>query len=268
MASEPTRLRARYRQPPMKPLIQGLRVFETVSERQPIGVSELARTLELPKASVQRALVALGDAGWLRRTPGPSPRWVVTQHAMVIGMLGTGGSTLRELALPVMEELRDATRESIHLAVPEDDGLVVVERIEGPQGGRQIEPIGRRVPYHATASGKAVLAHLVPELRQQRLRESLQHHGTRVAFEPATFALELDRVVALGYSVTDREWRPDVIAVGAPILTTRGEPIGAISVSAPADRMPAPLRDDYGQLVANAGKDLSDRLHRHMADAS
>jgi IclR family acetate operon transcriptional repressor len=247
-----------------------LRVFEAVSERQSIGVSELARALELPKASVQRALVALGDAGWLRRTPGPSPRWVLTQHAMVVGMLGSGGSTLRELALPVMEELREATRETIHLAVPEDDGLVVVERIEGAQGGRQIELIGRRVPYHATATGKAVLAYLIPELRQQRLRESLQQHGTRVAFEPATFALELelDRVVTLGFSLTDREWRPDVVAVGAPILTTRGEPIGAISVSAPADRMTASIRDNYGQLVANAGKDLSDRLHWHMADAS
>jgi IclR family acetate operon transcriptional repressor len=252
----------------MKPLIQGLRVFETVSEHQPIGVSELSRMLELPKASVQRALVALGDAGWLRRTPGPSPRWVVTQHAMLVGMLGSGGSTLRELALPVMEGLREATRETIHLAVPEDDGLVVVERIEGPRGGRQIEPIGRRVPYHATATGKAVLAHLIPELRQQRLRASLQHHGTRVAFEPTTLALELDRVVAQGFSVTDREWRPDVVAVGAPILTTRGEPIGAISVSAPADRMTATTRDGYGQLVASAGKELSDRLHRHMADAS
>jgi IclR family transcriptional regulator, acetate operon repressor len=252
----------------MKPLIQGLRVFEAVSERQPIGVSELARALALPKATVQRALVALGDAGWLRRTPGPAPRWVVTQHAMVVGMLGSGGSALRELALPAMEELRAATRETIHLAVPEDDGLVVVERIEGPRGDRAIEPIGRRVPYHATATGKAVLAHLAPELRRQRLRESLQQHGTRVAFEPATFALELDRVRALGYSAVDREWRPDVGAVGAPILTARGEPIGAISVSAPAERMTAAARRRCGALVAAAGRELSARLRRRMADAS
>lgn len=252
----------------MRALIQGLRVFEAVGERQPIGVSELARTLDLPKATVQRALVALGDAGWLRRTSGPSPQWVVTQHAMVIGLVGSGGTRLRELALPVMEELRRSARETIHLAVPEDDGLVVVERIEGPKGDRRIEPIGQQVPYHATATGKAVLAHLAPDVRQRRLRASLQQHGTRTAFEPAALARQLDAALALGYSTVDCEWRPDVAAVGAPILGGRREPLGAISISVPAERMSARARSRYGQLVKDAAADLSARVHEQMANAT
>lgn len=74
----------------MQNVLNALRALEEVAERQPIGVAELARAMDLPKSSVQRALVTLHTAGWIRPASGTTTRWMVTTKALHVGRHATG----------------------------------------------------------------------------------------------------------------------------------------------------------------------------------
>src|SRR4051794_25755308 len=99
-----------------------LRVLEAVSELQPVGVSDLARRLELPRSSAQRALATLGAEGWIRPLDHErSTRWVLTARALVVGSRAGGELRLPAVARPALERLHAQTSETIHLLVQEGD---------------------------------------------------------------------------------------------------------------------------------------------------
>jgi IclR family acetate operon transcriptional repressor len=75
-------------------------------------VSELARDLELPKSSVQRMLRTLQEGGWAGEVHGQVVRWTLTPKMFQLGQRYQAGNDLRTIALPVMEQLREETRES------------------------------------------------------------------------------------------------------------------------------------------------------------
>ncbi|MFI7706749.1 IclR family transcriptional regulator [Nonomuraea sp. NPDC049480] len=235
----------------MQNVINALRVLEEVAARQPAGVGELARELGLPKSTVQRGLRTLHEAGWIRPAGGAVTRWQVTSKALQVGRRAELG--LRDVALPVMEELRQRTGETIHLMVPEGDAVVLIERLETDKPLRIVLPLGIRLPLHASANGKAVLAHL-----DRPIDELPGYTGTTIT-DPEVLRAELAEVRARGYADNRGEWRSDIAAVASAVLGPDG-PLASLSVSTPASRMPDDLRREYGKLVTRAARTLTESL--------
>lgn len=236
----------------MQNVVTALRVLEEVSARQPVGVGELARELGLPKSTVQRSLRTLHDAGWIRPAGGEVTRWQVTSKLLQVARRTELG--LRDAAVPVMEELRQQTGETVHLMVPEGEAVVLIERLETDKPLRIVLPLGIRLPLHASANGKAVLAHL-----DRPLDELPAYTGTTIVDGEALRA-ELAAVRARGYADNRGEWRPDIAAVASAILGADGSPVASISISTPASRMPDDLRAAYGALVTRAARTLTGSL--------
>ncbi|GAA3694387.1 IclR family transcriptional regulator [Nonomuraea antimicrobica] len=239
----------------MQNVINALRVLEEVAARQPIGVGELARGLGLPKSTVQRSLMTLREAGWIRPAGGEVTRWQVTSKALQVARRTELG--LRDAAIPVMEELRRSTGETIHLMVPEGDAVVLIERLETDKPLRIVLPLGIRLPLHASANGKAVLAHVLA--RTDRPLADLPGYTDTTITDPGALRAELAAVLARGYADNRGEWRSDIAAVASAVLGPDG-PIATLSVSTPASRMPEDLRAEYGKLVTRAAGTLTDSL--------
>ncbi|AQZ65304.1 Transcriptional regulator, IclR family [[Actinomadura] parvosata subsp. kistnae] len=235
----------------MQNVINALRVLEEVADRQPVGVGELARGLGLPKSTVQRSLKTLHEAGWIRPAGGEVTRWQVTSKALQVARRTELG--LRDAAVPVMEELRQRTGETIHLMVPEGDAVVLIERLETDKPLRIVLPLGTRLPLHASANGKAVLAHL------DRPLGDLPGYTDTTITDPRALRAELDAVLARGYADNRGEWRSDIAAVAAAVLAPG--PVASLSVSTPASRMTEELRAEYGKLVAGAARTLAELLN-------
>jgi IclR family acetate operon transcriptional repressor len=235
----------------MQNVINALRVLEEVAVRQPVGVGELARGLGLPKSTVQRSLRTLHEAGWIRPAGGGVTRWQVTSKALQVGRRAELG--LRDVALPVMEELRQRTGETIHLMVPEGDAVVLIERLETDKPLRIVLPLGIRLPLHASANGKAVLAHL-----DRPIDELPAYTGTTIT-DPELLRAELAEVRARGYADNRGEWRSDIAAVASAVLGPDG-PVASLSISTPASRMPDDRRPEYGKLVTQAARTLTESL--------
>lgn len=244
----------------MQNVVNALRVLEEVAARQPVGVSELARGLGLPKSSVQRALRTLAEAGWIRPVGNEITRWEVTSKALHVGRHATGDLSLRDAAVPVMEELRRETEETIHLMIPERDRTVLIERLETPKPVRIIIPLGGSSPIHASANGKAVLAASPQEDVQRLLSEGLTRYTDTTIVEPGELLAELTEIRARGYATNKGEWRADIAAVAAAIPGQDGRPVASLSISTPVNRMPDELRPEYGALVRTAVQRISDVL--------
>lgn len=258
----------------MRAALTTLRVLEVVAELQPVGVSAIARTTGIPKSSVQRCLLTLRQAGWLASARSDSRQWVLTGKALSIGLQVSGELGLREAALATMQELRDETRETIHLtsygaehtaeAVGDTgtapDALVIVDRLDSTEPVRTWVRLGTRAPLHASCSGRAVLAHL-PEAEVERLLAGpLESYSEHTLTDRDRILAELATVRAQGYAVNDCAWRPGVGAVAAALLDPRGHPVGALAISMPIQRYDTERARKLGPRVADAAHRISRTL--------
>jgi IclR family transcriptional regulator, acetate operon repressor len=245
----------------MQNVLNALRVLEEVAARQPAGVAELARATGIPKSSVQRALRTLQTAGWIRPAAGGVTRWVVTTKALYVGR-HAADLDLRDVAVPVMEELRRRTDETIHLAIPDGDKVVLIERLETSKPLRIVLPLGMSLPLHASAQGKAVLAVGSPATVEQLLAAGLPRYTETTITDPGELLAELEEVRRRGYSANGGEWRPDVSAVAAAVVDDTGHPVASISISMPTSRMTDESRPAYGALVCAAATAVGAALGR------
>jgi len=239
------------------------RVLEEVSQHQPVGVSELSRSLSLPKSTVQRALQSLQDVGWVEQESDVGRRWVQTTKLVVLASRG-GRLGLRDRAMPVMRELSERTDENVHLSVRSGMGIAIVEKLESSKAVRPIDPLGIVVPFHASSSGKAILAWSDLEVVDEVLAHGLASFTKRTIVDGDELRHELKSIRCAGYAVNRGEWNDDVRSIAAPILDVDGRPRAAISVAAPAHRLPERKIPSIGQMVANAVSRLN--LNRGHVD--
>jgi IclR family acetate operon transcriptional repressor len=239
-------------------VVNALRVLEAVAAAQPVGVSELARTVGLPKTSVQRAARTLHHAGWIHPLGTEPTRWALTTHMLGLSLHAYGEYELRDLAHPLMQHIRDQTGETVHLIVMDrdhDEG-VVVHRVDSDQSIRAFVKVGSRSPLHATASGKAMLSRMPSAEVDRIVAAGLAAYTRHTITEPAELRAELDRFRELGYAVNEGGWRHEVASVSSPILRADDSPLGAVTISIPFSRFDAQRVPDFGALVAAAARGL------------
>ncbi|MDE1172626.1 MAG: IclR family transcriptional regulator [Parvibaculaceae bacterium] len=245
----------------MESVKTALRVLELVAEAGEIGVSELARRAGEPKTTIQRNLLTLHEAGWIRSVDeGARRKWTLSAKLVVLAARVEAFPHLREVALPVMEALRHQTQETIHLTLREGGQVVLIERLDSPQALRTFRALGSRAPLHATANGKAVLARVSDAERERYLAQSLKVWTPHTLTDPQQLAKQLLDICAQGYAFSDGELDVNVRAVASAICPRGGAPVAALSISCPATRLPDDHVRRYGALVKKAARQIEEQL--------
>jgi len=239
-----------------------LRILDEVAAHEPVGVSELARLSGLPKSSVQRTLRTLHSAGWIHRSGAETTRWGLTTHMLRVGQRAAGGLSLRNVAVPVMEGVRSRTQETVHLAVPEQDQIMLIERLDSPQPVRTFIPLGMAAPITASANGKAILATRPRDEQEVILERGLPACTPVTVTDRGELLAELDSIRQRGYATCNEEWRTGVSAVAAAITAGGSRAVASISVSTPANRMSREHEGRYGELLKEAVQQISSTLER------
>ncbi|HEX7932152.1 MAG TPA: IclR family transcriptional regulator [Paraburkholderia sp.] len=242
----------------MKSLLKSLEILEAVSQNQPVSVGVLARLLDMPKSSVQRVLLTFHEAGWLRQTSGDLTRWEVGPRILGVRPAALRGGALYAAAREPMRELRDLTNETVHLSVPDSTkSMVLIDRADCTQTVRTFSPIGDLSPFHATATGLAVLAHMKERDVEEILSRDLAKFSEATPCDPAEIRLELERIRQRGYSVNLSQYRHAVCAIGAPIIDSDGAPAASICISMPESRYDPARLEEWGNAVAKAAAAVS-----------
>lgn len=242
----------------MRPVRTALAVVEAIGRRQPVGVSELARRLDLPKSTVQRTLGVLEDAGWIEASDSERSGWSLSLKAgLAVGRADYATRRLRTAALPVMEELRRRTSESIYLAVRFERQIALVERLDGLNPAVHAWPLWQAGPMHATSLGKAILAALPDAELEDYLSRPLRALTARTQTDADALRAELREARARGYAVTFETNWPGENGVGAAIRDGSGAPFAAISISAPVERVNEAACLRLGETLMEAARRIS-----------
>jgi IclR family transcriptional regulator, acetate operon repressor len=236
-------------------------ILEAVADNQPIGLSELARRLDLPKSTVQRSLATLADLGWIRPDGRELTRWTLGERVRALSDKVDDLGRLRDAALPVLAQLNSETLETIHLAVLEERTVRLIERLDSKHPLRLVQVIGSRSPLHASSTGKSVLAHLPEAEIDAYIDGGLMPVTASTITDPDRLRAELKAVRERGYAIADEEYTEGTTSVAACIRSAPGgRPIAAMSVSGPSIRM-REHRHTYGQRVAIAAAEVESNLH-------
>ena len=226
----------------------------------PVGLSELARRSGVPKATVHRLCNELVDWGVIERV-GVELR--LGSRLFELGQCVPKRRVLRDAALPFMEDLFVATRQTSHLAVPEDLEAFYVERITGRGSDPIPSRVGGRVPLHCTATGKCILAFGDQKIASAVLASALPRATPYTIQSPQLLTAALRDVRDEGYAVEREEHYVGYASVAAPVFE-RGGLVGAISITTSVIRMDV---DRFAPSLRTAALGLSRQLGAEMPSA-
>ncbi len=224
-----------------------------------LGVSALARELELSKAVVHRILQTLVQRGLLTADPG-TREYHLGPAAAALGARALRESDLRKVAMPVLRELQQATGETTTVSALVPGGRVYLDQVESIREIKMTVEVGRRFPLHAGSSSTCILAFLGPEQQDAVVQGRLEATTARTITDHDLLRERLTQVRLVGVAQSDGERQAGAGSVAAPVFGVDGAVQGAVSVCGPADRVGPGARERFVPLVVEA----ADRISRGM----
>lgn len=202
----------------------------------PASLKQLAAATELHPSTAHRILAAMTAARFVERQDAGTYRLGI--RLLELGSIVKSRISLREVALPFMEELHERVGEAINLGVRHDDEIVYLERTSSGRAlVRVVYLVGGRAPLHLTSLGKLFLAADGPQkVRDYAKRTGLPGKTPKSLTSLQSLEKELDKVRRHGIAYDDEEAELGLKCVAAPIHDEDGAVVAALSVSAPADR--------------------------------
>lgn len=214
-------------------------VEELARQRRPLGIAELARSLDLAKSTVANLCTALEGTHMIRRVDG---RWTLGYKVVELGQAFLAGTDLVEEFRRTSDELPVGAQETMLLGVLDGLDVVYLARHDGSQPVRLASDIGRRMPAVVTALGKAMLASLPADALEERLAGvgQLPVITSRSHRTMDELRRDLDATRQRGYAVDD-EQNTEGVACVSVALTGTCTPT-AVSATLLAARMTDQLR--------------------------
>ncbi|MCM9076825.1 MULTISPECIES: IclR family transcriptional regulator [Streptomyces] len=211
-------------------LEKSLRVLEAVAAPGgPHRLAEVTAAAAVPKSSTFRILASLIDQGFVRQEA--DSRYAVGPRLRGLSALvgagepaGVGG---------VLNELRRATGQTVHLALHSGRNITCVRKLESDgQPFRTASRVGMRMPLHTTAIGKSILAHLpAEEVRELIDATGLPRRTPRTLTTARALHAQLAAVREQGFALDDEENETTIRCIGAAVLGPAGRPVGGVSVT-------------------------------------
>jgi DNA-binding IclR family transcriptional regulator len=222
--------------------------------------AELADRLAVPKSSLSQLLKTLVPRGYVslgaedkRYRLGPRIQALASRKSDVV--------TLKEVAQPFLERITEITGESTFLNVLEGDSARLVARVIGPQPLVTALALGQIVPLYATAGGKAILAFLPEEMREDYLaRIKLEPLTARTVASVDVLRKQLAKVQQDRLSVAVDELVLGITGIAAPVLSERGHAVGSVITSMPTMRFDEEVKANVGSVLREQAKLLMRKL--------
>lgn len=227
------------------------------NEGRAMTIAEIADATRWHKSSVHKLLVTLNHHMLLDRDE-VTKRYSLGIALSEYGRIASSRSDILHAAKSFLKALADYSGETAALAVLRGTQMIIVDVEESLTQLRVSLTVGMRSPATATSNGKAVLAYL-PE---SRLNEILQAEGLPAATPNAItklgpYRVELAAIRERGYATDFEEFQEGIVGVSAPVFDSTNQPIGALSVAAPASRMTKDKIRNCGKKVKEMTAQLS-----------
>jgi IclR family acetate operon transcriptional repressor len=239
-------------EPPSSVLARGVALLAAfTADDNDLGVSEMSRRTGLSKSTAHRLALELVESGLFERT---GTRFRLGMRLFELGQLAPRQRGLRQLATPIMSDLREATHETVHLAVLEGFEVVYVEILASRRAPKLPSRVGGRMPAYATGVGKAILAASPPEVVDAVIENGLHRVSPRTIVMPGRLRAELAAIAEGGTAYDREESGLGTACAASALFGPDGTVVAAISVTG---RVPGIDLDRVAPAVRAAALTLS-----------
>mgnify|MGYP001110744790 FL=1 len=227
---------------------KGLRLLEALClAREPIGITALARDLDMNLSAVQRLLGTLVAAGYVEQTQ--DRKYQATLLTWEIGAQVLRDNVYRRAVHPILRRAAHTTGFTAFFMLNNVPFATYFDKVEGRNGVTYSSELGTSVPITATASGLAITAFLNPQQRQKLLKEVKRGMivyvpGDQQALEETTAQIRDQR-----YATSQSGFRKGVNSVAAPVWNENNEVCGSIALTADENELRAEHFEEVGRAV-------------------
>jgi DNA-binding IclR family transcriptional regulator len=202
----------------------------------PLSLAEICTRMGLHKSTAHRSLIVLERTSMIERTP--EGRFRLGLKLYELGNRAVEQIDLRDRVQPFFRRLAMEVGETVHLSVLQRTKVVYLDKVEPNRRVCMTSKSGTSNPVYCTSMGKAMLAFLPDDLREEVLSKiKFTRFTSKTLCSREALLKSLERVKKRGFAIDDEEIEVGVRCVGAPIFDENRYPIAAVSVSGPASRI-------------------------------
>jgi IclR family transcriptional regulator, acetate operon repressor len=225
-----------------------------------LGLAGIHQELGHPKSSLLMLLQTLVSAGWVE-TDSERTRYRIGLRTLLVGTAYLDGSDLLATVRPMLEQLRDATTETVHIARLDGADVVYLATFESKHYLRAFSRVGRRQPAYTTSLGKALLAERPNDSITTLLPARLISQTPNSITSRAAVLRELTATRRRGYAIDREENTIGLVCVGCAIHDAHPA-IHAVSCSVPKARLDSGRLDSIASSLTGACRAIDQLVSR------
>ena len=245
---------------PIRAVDRALNVLLCFSRDTPeLTMTQIAEKVGLNKSTVHRLLATLEGKRFIKRDP------ITNLYKLGIRMfqmayLTMEANDLRKLASPYLDCLCEQHGENVNLAVLDGHDVLYLDVHESPKRVKLAASVGQRLPAFSTASGKVILAYLPVEEVRRILSFGMPQQTQYTITSSDTFIESLDLIRQQGFAISTQEYEESINAIAAPILDSKGNPVGSISIAGPTYRLSQEKMIEISPTILEVARELSNEI--------
>ncbi len=245
----------------VKSLVKALNILEVLAEEDPpYTLTQLSRRLRLHVSTVHRLLANLLRHGFVEEDP-LTGGYQLSFRVLRMGLSVLDRLDFRRVALPLLRELNQRTKETVHLAILQGTQAISIEKFDSPQPVGLDARLGGVMPLHCTGVGKTLLAYHEGELLESLAKPpGFARLTSHTLTELSPIRKELERIREQGYALDQEEAVEGLRCVAGPVFGHQGHILAAFSVAGPAMRMTPERISEIAHLVQETSRQISFRL--------
>ena len=229
-------------------------------DHQELSVSEIGAKTALHRSTAHRILMALEYNDLIQQNPD-NGKYRLGIKLFRLGHQAVSHLDLREICRPFLARIMNETKETVHLAVLDENQVLYLDKVEGPHALRMPSRVGRHIPTYCTSLGKAMLSCLdEQEVKGILGKQPFTAYTANTVKNVEQLLADVRAVHKRGYAVDNEEIEIGLRCVGAPIRDHTGAMVGAISAAAPSARLAEKKIPRVGRLVMAVAEEISEQL--------
>ncbi|WP_422372949.1 IclR family transcriptional regulator [Hoeflea sp.] len=216
---------------------KALEILDSVAAHgRPVRFTELLETSTYPKATLYRFLQILTNQNMLDHNPEDGSYSLGTR-LIRLAHAAWKNASLAPIARPHVQALAKYAGETIHLAQLDNAQVIFVDKLKATNRFETLAQVGQVAPAYCTGVGKAMLAFLAPKRLQLTLRQQSYYRFTPTTLTDAeSLIVQLEQIRREGVAYDRQEHELGIISIAAPVLSSNGRVLGAISIATSTTR--------------------------------
>jgi DNA-binding IclR family transcriptional regulator len=245
--------------PGTQAVARAIGLLKVFSDAQPEwSLADLAQVTKLNKTTAFRLLAALEAEGLIMRN-ALSGGYRLGVELVALGGCAMRANPLRAVSRPVLESLAQECDEAATLEVLTGSHVLIVDEVSSRHPMGMSQDVGSRLPAHATATGKLLLAYALEDM-VDGLRQPLARLTDQTITDLSRLRKQLAAIRHQGFAVATGELEPNFAAIAAPIYDRERQVTAAISIGGSSLRLTPERLPELAVLVQMAARQISRQL--------